>query len=91
VRRPALGEENLAHSRLMTSIPEAIGGHRASAAVQPPDVMPTLLELEPGPGAVGAARTFARAAASGEGANWPRRAAVSGTDLNRGEGKTGPR
>jgi arylsulfatase A-like enzyme len=62
-----------------------------SAPVQPPDIMPTLLDLagaEPPPGLHGHSLV---PLLRGEESGWPRRAAFSGTDLTRGEGKSGPK
>jgi arylsulfatase A-like enzyme len=59
--------------------------------VQPPDIMPTLLELagaEAPPGLHGHSLV---SLLGGEGSQGPRRAAVSGTDLTRGEGKNAPK
>lgn len=102
--------EEVAHIPLMIHIPGAVGGRRVDALVQPPDLMPTILELagvpaspETTPDAGESALARARPSPQemhghslvpllrDEAVDWPRKIAVSGFDLSRGEGKSGPK
>lgn len=83
--------EEVAHVPLMVYAPGITGGTRVSVPVQPPDILPTLLDLAgvaPPPGLHGHSLV---PLLCGEAAGWLRTAAFSGTDLTRGEGKSGPK
>ena len=83
--------DDLARVPLLIYAPGVTGGSRVGAPVQPPDIMPTLLDLAgaaPSPGLHGHSLV---PLLRGEQSGWPRRAAFSGTDLTRGEGKSGPK
>jgi arylsulfatase A-like enzyme len=83
--------EALAHVPLLIYAPGVSGGARVDALAQPPDVMPTLLDLA-GVGAPPGLHGHSLVPLlRGEGRDWPRHAAFSGTDLTRGEGKNGPK
>jgi arylsulfatase A-like enzyme len=83
--------EELARIPLLVYVPGISGGWRVNVPVQPPDLMPTLLDL------AGVAFPPSLHGHSmvpllrGEGTSWPRPAAFSGTDLTRGEGKNAPK
>jgi arylsulfatase A-like enzyme len=81
----------LARVPLMVYAPGVEGGGRIDAPVQPPDIMPTLLELAGVTAPNGLDGHSLAPLLRGDGRNWPRRAAFSGTDLTRGEGKNSPK
>lgn len=83
--------EQLAHVPLMIYTPGVEGGRRVSAPVQPPDIMPTLLDLAGVAAPPGLHGHSLVPLLRGEERGWRRRAAISGTDLTRGEGKSGPK
>src|SRR5439155_568119 len=83
--------DDLARVPLMIYAPSVTGSRRVGVPVQPPDIMPTLLDLAgvtPPPGLHGHSLV---PLLRGEEAGWSRRAAFSGTDLTRGERKSGPK
>src|SRR5438270_476887 len=80
-----------AHVPLMIYAPGVDGGRRVGAPVQPPDIMPTLLDLAGVPAPPGLHGHSLVPLLRGEESGWPRRAAFSGTDLTRGEGKNAPK
>jgi arylsulfatase A-like enzyme len=67
------------------------GGRRVAVPVQPPDIMPTLLDLAGVAAPSGLHGHSLVPLLRDEPREWPRRAAFSGTDLTRGEGKNGPK
>jgi arylsulfatase A-like enzyme len=83
--------EVVARIPLLIYAPGVDGCRRIQALVQPPDIMPTLLELAGIPAPPGLHGHSLGPLLRGEGQKWPRRAAFSGTDLTRGEGKNGPK
>jgi arylsulfatase A-like enzyme len=83
--------EPLVRVPMMIYAPGVEGGRRTSALVQPPDLMPTLLELAGVPAPEGLHGHSLVPLLKGDTASWPRRAAFSGFDLTRGEGKNGPK
>jgi arylsulfatase A-like enzyme len=76
---------------LLIYVPGVPGGRRVAVPVQPPDIMPTLLELAGASAPEGMHGHSLVPLLRGEERDWPRRAAFSGTDLTRGEGKNGPK
>jgi arylsulfatase A-like enzyme len=83
--------EELAHVPLMVYVPGVAGGRRVAAPVQSPDLMPTLLELAGVKAPEGLHGHSLVPFLRGDETGWPRRAAISGTDLTRGEGKNAPK
>jgi arylsulfatase A-like enzyme len=83
--------EEVTHVPLMVYAPGMAGGRRVSAPVQPPDIMPTLLELAGVTAPDGMHGHSLVPLLCKEESGWPRRAAFSGTDLTRGEGKNAPK
>jgi arylsulfatase A-like enzyme len=83
--------EEVAHIPLMVYLPGAAGGRRVASLVQPPDIMPTILELAGAPAPEGMHGHSLVPLLRGEESGWPRPAAFSGFDLTRGEGKNGPK
>jgi len=75
----------------MIYAPGVTGGRRVTAPVQPPDIMPTLLELAGATAPEGLHGRSLVPLLRGAERDWPRRAAVSGTDLTRGEGGNSPK
>jgi arylsulfatase A-like enzyme len=75
----------------MIYIPGVIGGRRVVAPVQLPHIIPTLVELAGAPAPDGMHGHSLVPLLRDEQREWPRRAAFSGTDLTRGEGKNAPK
>lgn len=83
--------EEVAHIPLVVHLPGVTGGRRATALVQPPDVMPTILELAGAPASEGMHGCSLVPLLHGDASGRTRRVAVSGFDLPRGEGPNGPK
>jgi arylsulfatase A-like enzyme len=83
--------EEVAHIPLVIHVPGVTGGRRIDALVQPPDIMPTILDLAGAPLPKEMHGHSLAPLLRGEAGDWPRRIAVSGFDLPRGQGPNGPK
>jgi arylsulfatase A-like enzyme len=83
--------EEVSHIPLLVWVPGIEGGRRVDALVQPPDIMPTILQLAGSEGPEGMHGHSLLPLLRGETRFLPRRVAVSGFDLPRGEGPNGPK
>jgi arylsulfatase A-like enzyme len=83
--------EEVSHIPLLVHAPGAAAGTRVEVLVQPPDIMPTILELTGTPAPEGMHGHSLVPLLNGTAQNWPRQIAVSGFDLPRGKGPNGPK